>query len=337
MGNLLNPNYLNIPEQVEANTRKLEGSKIYKTTLNLNSGTSSIPIETTNIDDIKKVIEDSVIFSANGLMFLIKAFTTNSVLVEFYADLSSVNYLITQFDFETENIIYQDDSAEFKGEIKYADDELTGEKIAPANIKLKIKGGNQITIDVDESGKILIIKIDEDFLSQIEETIELSSENAQQLQRCLKTPISPPIKTKIVGVNSSNSQILIDLDDSLSNTSENPVQNNVITNAVNLNMLGVPTARYLDISSYVTEYIAPANGYICVRGQVRSGENYGFVGIINNTTGFCTRCIGANALQGVRTFLPVKKDDNITIEFSASELGSGYSRFYYAEELYHVL
>lgn len=211
MGNLLNPNYLNIPEQVERNTRKLEGSKIFRTTLNLTSGTSSIPIETTNIDDIKKVFEDSVIFSANGLMFLIKAFTKNSVLVEFYSDLSSVNYLLTQFNFETEDIIYQNDSAEFKGEIKYDDDELTGEKIVPANIKLKIKGGNQITIDVDESGKILIIKIDEDFLSQIEETIELSSENAQQLQRCLKTPISPPSSPEFVGIGENNSQILINV------------------------------------------------------------------------------------------------------------------------------
>lgn len=211
MGNVLNPNFLNIPEQVEANTRKLEGSKIYKTTLNLTSGTSSIPIETTNIDDIKKVIEDSVIFSANGLMFLIKAFTKNSVLVEFYSDLSSVNYLITKFDFETENIIYQDDSSEFKGIIKYNDDELTGEKIAPATIKLKIKGGNQITIDVDESGKILIVKIDEDFLSQLEETIELSNENAQQLQRCLKIPISSPENTELVGVGTNNAQVMIAL------------------------------------------------------------------------------------------------------------------------------
>lgn len=220
MGNLLNPNYLNIPEQVEVNTRKLEGSKIYKTTLNLTSGTSSIPIETTNIDDIKKVIEDSVIFSANGLMFLIKAFTKNSVLVEFYADFSSINYLITQFDFETDEIIYQDDSAEFKGEIKYADDEFTGEKIAPANIKLKIKGGNQITIDVDESGKILIIKIDEDFLNQLEETIELSSENAQQLQRCLKTPISAPSSKQVVIINSANAQELIPVDELLNQVTE---------------------------------------------------------------------------------------------------------------------
>ena len=241
MGNLLNPNYLNIPEQVEANTRKLEGSKIYRTTLNLTSGTSSIPIETTNIDDIKKVIEDSVIFSANGLMFLIKAFTTNSVLVEFYADLSSVNYLITKFDFETEEIIYQDNSAEFKGTITYADDELTGEKNAPANIKLKIKGGNQITIDVDESNSMLIIKIDEEFLTQLEEIIELSSENAQQLKRCLKTPISAPSSKQVVIINTANAQELISVDDLLNQVSEDIWEGSII---------GESTLNNIDLSNY---------------------------------------------------------------------------------------
>ena len=319
MGNLLNPNYLNIPEQVESNTRKLEGSKIFRTTLNLTSGTSSIPIETTNIDDIKKVIEDSVIFSANGLMFLIKAFTKNSILVEFYADLSSVNYLITQFDFETDDIIYQDDSVEFKGEIKYADDELTGEKIAPANIKLKIKGGNQITIDVDESGKILIIKIDEDFLTQIEETIELSSENAQQLQRCLKTPISTPSSKQIVIINTANAQELIDIKKFMGALTDNVIE-----------------IAWVGPSN--TNYVAPSDGYVVFYGKRQANLSGLLQIVVKDSNNLIDKFVTTASLPNniteifpIGCLAPVKKNDNII--FSPFQCEGIKMKFIYTEEL----
>ena len=100
---------------------------------------------------------------------------------------------------------------------------------------------------------------------------------------------------------------------------------------INTNMLGVPSNRYINISG--TTYTAPANGYIQVRGQVKSGQSYGFIDLFNDTNNMCARSVGVAGGQGIRLLLPVKTGDNITITYSASELSTGYLRFYYAEEL----
>lgn len=159
----------------------------------------------------------------------------------------------------------------------------------------------------------------------VDESLSETSENA--------------VQNKVVTKELNDRVKKSDIDSAVSSTSENPVQNKAITNSVNLNMLGAPSERYLDISPYVGSYNVLANGYICVRGQVKSSVNYGSIDIFNNTTGMCTRSLSyddkTGSEPGVRLFLPVKKGDNITITFNAgrTELGAGYARFYYAEEV----
>lgn len=55
----------------------------------------------------------------------------------------------------------------------------------------------------------------------------------QDVGRALKTPISAPSSTQIVGVNSANSQVMIEIDTAFSTESENPVQNKVIAAELN--------------------------------------------------------------------------------------------------------
>ena len=130
----------------------------------------------------------------------------------------------------------------------------------------------------------------------------------------------------IVLANGFVSDVKLDIDNIMTE-----INSKTSKDEINTNMLGVPSNRYIDISG--TTYTAPANGYIQVRGQVKTGQSYGFIDLFNNTNNMCARSVGVAGGQGIRLFLPVKKGDNITITYSASELSTGYLRFYYAEEL----
>lgn len=163
----------------------------------------------------------------------------------------------------------------------------------------------------------------------------------QEMAKTLKTPMSAPNTTELVGVDSSNSQVMIKIDSALSTTSENPVQNKAITNAVNMNMLGVPSNNNwvnISISQNETYGTAPANGWVLVRGSSRDsnawGTIYSYVG--NGNAGerkiqsTCYNSINDNFWS---VCIPVKKGDLYKIHMERLGFIEYSAHFVPAEEV----
>lgn len=87
MGEIFNPKYLNLPQQVQKNKNDIEDIKasiktIYNTQQELTEETSSIDLTLTNIPaDFKS----GFLLSKNGLLFNIVTINNNTVYIEFYS------------------------------------------------------------------------------------------------------------------------------------------------------------------------------------------------------------------------------------------------------------
>ena len=166
MPDVLNPNYLNYPEQVQKNKNDIEKlNKVYKTTQNLTSSTTTLNINTTNIVDLNNCIIDRFLFSRNGLLFKIKSFTNETLYVEFYSDLSSTNEVITNFEFNPDVVVYENGNARIIGTIKYNQDSLLESVEAPAEINIPLIAGEGMVIDANEENDKIELHIDNNTIS----------------------------------------------------------------------------------------------------------------------------------------------------------------------------
>ena len=162
----LDPNTPSLPQQVAENTDKLEKmSKIYKTTQNLTSSTTTINLNTTNIVDLDNSIIDTFLFSRNGLLFKIKSYTNETLYIEFYSDLSSTNEVITNFEFNPDVVVYENGNARIVGTIKYNQDSLLEPVEAPAEINLPMIAGEGMVVDANEENDKIEIHIDNETIS----------------------------------------------------------------------------------------------------------------------------------------------------------------------------
>lgn len=166
MSDILDPNYLNYPEQVHKNKKDIEKlNKVYKTTQNLTSSTTTINVNTTNIVDLDNCIIDRFLFSRNGLLFKIKSYTNETLYIEFYSDLSSTNEVITNFEFNPDVVVYENGNARIVGTIKYNQDSLLEPVEAPAEINIPIIAGEGMVVDANEENDKIEIHIDNDVIS----------------------------------------------------------------------------------------------------------------------------------------------------------------------------
>jgi len=129
MSDVLNPNYNNYPEQVEENKRDIKAlSCKFKTSEVLNSSSSVIDKSTTNIPERCNIGEiiDSFIYSQNGLVFKIVAFTGNKVFIDFYSDLSNQgggSYSTQNMLINPAFIVNQDAMQDYSGDGIYTADQ----------------------------------------------------------------------------------------------------------------------------------------------------------------------------------------------------------------------
>lgn len=80
---------------------------------------------------------------------------------------------------------------------------------------------------------------------------DVSSLN-QTMQRTLKVPLTFPPEIELVGVDDNGSQIMVQVDSILSTTSENPVQNKVVSEKLEINSRNIVN---LDLTKAQIDYI----------------------------------------------------------------------------------
>lgn len=143
--------------------------------------------------------------------------------------------------------------------------------------------------------------------------------------KALKFPSTASPEIELVGVDDNGSQIMVQIDSILSTTSENPVQNKIITTNVNEKMLGVPSNdNWINIGLPAQEsyHTAPANGWVLVRGiSIDSsswGAIYSYVGTTNaQNIKLQSTCFNSASQNFWSICIPVKKGDNYKIHLGA--------------------
>ena len=131
-------------------------------------------------------------------------------------------------------------------------DEQTGKKKTNFHFGIPSASGTVVNINGQHQETV---NFDSEPQTQIDELKSTNSTQGKDIDdlknKTLKKPASAPAKRKIVGINTSNSQEFIDIDEDMSETSENPVQNKVVAKALNKKQL------FLDVhpigSYYITE------------------------------------------------------------------------------------
>lgn len=137
----------------------------------------------------------------------------------------------------------------------------------------------------------------------------------------------------IVVATSTKTDIEVDIDEiatDLNNKADTDLVNVTDTGNIAMANASMPSATYDDLTlgASGTTYTAPADGWFYFSG--RPTQNGGGLDLINATNGFANNMkTVANAYVGI--FLPVKKNDVVTVNYSALASPGGTLRFYYAK------
>jgi hypothetical protein len=107
-----------------------------------------------------------------------------------------------------------------------------------------------------------------------------------------------------------------------------PVQDELY--AISGSGFGFPSSNYkdLELGASGTEYIAPANGYFQLVKATASTNQY--ISYTNNAKGYGLNAFCPSSGSTMRTLFPAKKNDPVTISYSASGTTNTF-RFIYAE------
>lgn len=109
-------------------------------------------------------------------------------------------------------------------------DEQTGKKKTNFHFGIPNASGTVVTVNGQHKETVNFDSEPQTQINELKSTNSTQGKDIDDLKNeTLKKPVAAPAKRKIVGINTNNSQELIDLDEALSLTSENPVQNKVIT------------------------------------------------------------------------------------------------------------
>lgn len=121
----------------------------------------------------------------------------SEAIKDFAEQQSGLQNLINVEFMPTENsVTYADGVVDYLGELKItlADNIIVNK---PCSVKFNIKGSETIVVDVDEFDNALEIHLDSDIIHKID--------------RALLLPLTPPTTSKLVGVDQTNSQNLLNV------------------------------------------------------------------------------------------------------------------------------
>lgn len=131
-------------------------------------------------------------------------------------------------------------------------DEKTGKKKTNFHFGIPNASGTAVTVNGQHQKTVNFNSEPQTQINELKSTNSTQEKDIDDLKNeTLKKPALAPAKRKIVGINTNNSQELIDVDEALSETSENPVQNKVVSKALNKKQLFLDTHPVG--SYYITE------------------------------------------------------------------------------------
>lgn len=164
-----------------------------------------------------------------------------------------------------------DEGIDAEVDVENVIDEQTGKKKtnfhfgipSASGTVVNINGQHQETVNFDSEPQIQIDELKSTNSTQGKDIDDLKNET-------LKKPASAPGKRKVVGISTNNSQELIDIDDALSDTSENPVQNKVVKKALDNKQDKLTVGNGIHIEKGV---ISGLKSEIVLEGQYFYGSN----------------------------------------------------------------
>ena len=94
-----------------------------------------------------------------------------------------------------------------------------------------------------------------------------------------------------------------------------------------MSSMGMPSSRYIELTMGAsgTQYTAPANGWFSCTGEINSSN--GFISLKNENIFLRIRNYVVNSGTDVSTFIPAKKGDVISIEWSNFVMNQSYMKF----------
>lgn len=142
-----------------------------------------------------------------------------------------------------------------------------------------------LTLDNGSEIKFSVADLVSGLQTQITSTNKLASDLVDDTNSINKF-VTQGEKDKLTGIEQGANKTIVDT--ALSTISTNPVQNKAVTNAVNTNMLGIPSnSNYVNIAwsgSTYTYFTAPANGYVYMRATGQWADNLLRIRIFTNSS-----------------------------------------------------
>lgn len=130
---------------------------VYKTSENLLNTAVTTAISNTNITKPTPYIIGKYMFSANGLLFKIKSYTSTTIYLEYYTTLFTDFNEVTNVHFAAENVAYAADVVTLTGNLNFRFNDNTF-LILPLTFDFGVEAGNGIELLMNEEANGLIIQ-----------------------------------------------------------------------------------------------------------------------------------------------------------------------------------
>ena len=158
---IINPNYLNINEQVNKNKNDiLSIMNFYKSNIELEKTSTSVLVTNTNITDT--YVDTGFIIDPKGLLFKIIARDDNIIYLSLYSDLQYYDD-IQKFEFIPNNIVYSDNIANIQGILNITNDvNATIPYPIEFNLPIKVRENSSLILDISEDNKTIELDLEKD-------------------------------------------------------------------------------------------------------------------------------------------------------------------------------